>query len=274
MHSDKIIVKKYSSYTTSKISIRAKNLSVLLLVCLSMAGCMEATSLGKEPADHVIITGTPTWSNGIGQLMQLKCAGCHQVPRLVSSPQNVTTDLDLRFEKTFGAIRAAEDIAAQITLGVLQHDIVYGNGSYTNAGLNITIRKMPLQFATPLYADEITALQTWAGNVVIAEQANTSPTLSGESPMTSADGELLYKRHCQSCHGVYGAGGVVKWPLRGYSVNGGPAFAKSILSISPKYPMNTWPVLVQFANYCTLSGAPTTCSGTQLEAIAKFLAQF
>ena len=255
----------------------------MLLICLVMVGCMDATTLGREPADHVIITGTPTWNNGIGQLMKLKCAGCHQVPRLAISPQNVPVDLDLRYENTYGAIRAAEDIAAQISLGVLQHDLVYDNGSYTNAELNITIRKMPLQFATQLYADEITALQTWAGNIVIAEQANNSPPLSGANPMTSADGELLYKRHCQSCHGVYGAGGVVKWPLSGYTVNGGPTFANAILSTSPKYPMNTWPVLVQFANLCNLSVAPLpgglpppppSCNGKQLDAIAAFLAQF
>ena len=232
------------------------------MLCITMAGCMDAATLGKEPAEHIVITGTPTWSNGIGLLMQVKCAGCHQVPRLASSPQNVTTDLDLRYEKNSGVIRSAEDIAAQISLDILQHDISYGNG---NTGLNVTIRKMPLQFATPLYSDEISALKVWAGNVITAEQTNTSP-------VTVADGELLYKRHCQSCHGVYGGGGLVKKSLTGYTVSDGPTFAISILS--PAYPMNTWPVLLRFANLCTLTGSPTTCSGTQLDAIAAYLAQF
>ena len=246
------------------------------LVFLMLAGCNNATTLGQEPADHVVISGTPTWSNGIGQLVTLKCAVCHQVPRLALSPQNVPVDLDLRYEKTFGAIRGAEDVASQISLGVLQHSLVYDDGTYTNVGLNVTIQQMPLNFATPLYADEITALQTWAGNVLAAEVSNppTSPILSGANPMTAADGELLYKRNCQSCHGIYGAGGQVNWPLRGYTASGGPAFAKAILSTAPKYPMNDRPELVTFANLCTPAGAPTTCNGTQLDAIAAFLAQF
>jgi len=45
-------------------------------------------------------------------------------------------------------------------------------------------------------------------------------------------------------------------------------------STAPQYPMNTWPELVQMANLCTPAGAPTTCNGTQLDAIAAFLAQF
>lgn len=245
-----------------------------LLASLPLAACMDASTLGQEPADHVVITGIPTWSNGIRQLIDIKCVMCHQVPRLASSPQNVPADLDLRFEKSFGAIRAAEDIAAQLALGIARHDLVYDDGSYTNAGLKVTIRRMPLQFATPLYADEITALETWAGGVVAAQAIYTSPTLSGVIPMTAGDGELLYKRYCQGCHGVYGDGGPVQWPLRGYTAGGGPAFARAILSTNPVYPMNGWPVLVQLADQCTPVGAPTSCGGTQLDAIAAFLARF
>jgi len=234
---------------------------------------MDASTLGQEPADHVIITGTPTWSNGIGQLVNLKCAICHQAPRLPSSPGNVPADMDLRFESTYGAIRAAEDIAAPISLGVLRHALVYDDGGYTKP-INITIDAMPLPFATPLYADEITALESWAGNVVAAQAAYTSPTLTGANPMTAADGEVLYKRYCQGCHGVYGAGGPVQWPLQGYTATAGPSFARAILSTNPKFPMNGWPVLVQLANLCTPVGAPTTCNGTQLDAVAAFLAKF
>lgn len=251
-----------------------------LLAGLALGGCMKASTLGQEAPTHVVITGTPTWSNGIGELVNLKCAICHQVPRLALSPQNVPVDLDLRYEKTFGAIRAAEDVAAQISLGVLQHSLVYDNGTYTQP-VNITIPQMPLLFATPLYPDEIAALQTWASGVIAAESAvpPTSPILSGASPMTAADGELLYKRNCQSCHGVYGAGGLVQRSLQGSvrgftATTGGPYFAGYILNTNPAYPMHTWPLLVQFANLCTPLGAPTTCSGTQLDAIAAFLAQF
>ena len=243
------------------------------LACLPLAACMDAETLGAAPASRVVISGTPTWSSGIGELLNLKCAVCHQVPRLPSSPDNVPPDLDLRFEKTYGAIRAAEDIAAQISLGTLRHEIVYDDGTYSRP-VKVTIRTMPLPFATPLYTDEITALETWAGNVLAAQSAYTSPALSGANPMTAADGELLYKRYCQACHGADGSGPPVQWPLRGYTAGGGPAFARAILSTNPKLPMNSWPVLVQLANLCTPVGTPTTCNGTQLDAIATYLAQF
>lgn len=237
-------------------------------VLLVLYGCMDASTHGGDAPDHVVISGTPTWSNGIGRLMAAKCAVCHQVPRLPSSPQNVPADLDLRYETGYGNIRAGDDIVAQIKLGVLRHTIEYKAGS-------VTISTMPLPFGTPLYEDEKTALETWADNVVTAEAANTSPVLSGTIPMTAADGALLYKRHCQSCHGMYGAGGLVQWPLRyGSGANVGALFATKILSTNPVYPMNGWPVLVQFANQCTPSGAPTSCNGKQLDAIAAYLGQF
>src|SRR5712691_9503731 len=106
---------RISARFSARAGIRASAWAVLL-ACLALGGCMDASTLGQEPADHVIITGTPTWSNGIGQLVNLKCAICHQAPRLPSSPGNVPADMDLRFESTYGAIRAAEDIAAPISL--------------------------------------------------------------------------------------------------------------------------------------------------------------
>jgi mono/diheme cytochrome c family protein len=267
-------IRRTSNSFGGRINTRSAALAVLL-ASLALGGCMKASSLGQEAPAHVVITGTPTWSNGIEQLVSLKCAICHQVPRLALSPQNVPADLDLRFEKSFGAIRAAEDVAAQISLGVLQHSLVYDNGTYVNTGVNVTIRQMPLNFATPLYTDEIAALQTWANSVITAETAipPTSPVLSGANPMTAADGELLYKRNCQSCHGAYGAGGPVQWSLQG-SVRGYTGSQLANIILSPTFPMNTWPALVTFANLCTPAGAPTTCNGTQLDAIAAFLAQF
>jgi mono/diheme cytochrome c family protein len=221
---------------------------------------MGADTRGSEAPDHVLISGTPTWSNGIGQLVTSKCAVCHQVPRLPSSPSNVPAYLDLRYEKTSGAIRAAEDIVAPISLGILHHTLNYG------VSTNIPVQAMPLSYSTPLYADEISALESWAAGVIVAEQNNASPAPSGN---LVADGELLFKRHCQGCHGMYGTGGLANRSLRGRGVNAGPAFATAILSTA--YPMNGWPVLLQFANACTLTGTPT-CNANQLDAIAAYLA--
>ena len=218
------------------------------LVLLILSACMDASTLGGDAPDHVVISGTPTWSNGIGQLMLTKCAVCHQVPRLPTSPQKVPADLDLRYETTSGDIRAGEDIAAQIKLGVLRHTLDYRPGV-------IIISAMPPPFGTPLYADERAALETWADNVLSGNTVN--------------DGALLYKRHCQSCHGMYGAGGLVQRPIQKVS---GVYIANTILT--PSYRMNSWPVLAQFANQCTPTGALTTCNGTRLDKISAYLAQF
>lgn len=240
---------------------------------LLLGACSDATTLGGEAADRVAVGSPPTWSNGIGQLLERKCAVCHQVPRLASSPAATPADLDLRYEKSFGAIRAAEDIAGPISLGGLRHGLIYSDGSYSRP-LTVDIGAMPPDFATPLYADEVAALETWAGGVIAAQAAYTSPELYGTAPLGAADGELLYKRYCQGCHGVYGEGGPVRWPLRGYGAAAGPGFARAIRSVAPRYPMNSWPTLLQLANRCTPEGAPTTCNGTQLDAIAAFLARF
>lgn len=232
---------------------------LIVAVCLMLTACMGADTRGNEAADHIVISGTPTWENGIGQLMASKCAVCHQVPRLPSSPVNVPADLDLRYEITSGAIRAAEDIAAPITLGILQHALNYGTS------MPIPVQAMPLAYSTPLYAVEKTALETWASNVIAADQANTAPIVD-----LVAEGALLYKRHCQGCHGLYGTGGLAKKSLRNYGTGAGPTFAIAILSTS--YPMNGWPVLLQFANACTSTVTPTTCNGKQLDAIAAYLA--
>ena len=222
---------------------------IAFAISLTLASCMDASTLGAQAPDHVVINGTPSWDNGIKQLMNTKCATCHQVPRLLSSPQNVPTDLDLRYETTSGAIRAGEDIAAQIKLGILKHGIVYKPGV-------VTVSTMPLSFGTPLYTDEITAMETWANDVVAKSTS-------------IADGALLYKRHCQACHGMYGAGGLVQRSVIGRS---GGSIANAILNTSN--PMNKWPELLQLANECKPTVATSTCiADTTLSKIETYLKQ-
>lgn len=236
--------------------------TLILLGMVALTGCSNADTRGNEAADHVIISGTPTWGNGIAQLMSTKCVACHQVPRLPSSPNNVPTDLDLRFETSSGTIRAAEDIAAPLVLGILQHGLNYGQ---TLAP--VPVQTMPLSYSTPLYADEITALESWAATIITAKLASAPAVPTG---IPVADGEVLYKRHCQGCHGMYGTGGPVSRSLRTYNANSGPVFANAIRSTA--YPMNGWPPLLQFANACTPTGVATSCNGNQLDAIAAYLA--
>ena len=223
---------------------------LIVSIGLLLTGCMGADTRGSEAPDHIVISGTPTWTNGIGELVNKKCAVCHQVPRLPSSPTNVPADLDLRYETTAGSLRAAADIAAPISLGILHHSL--------NFGLNtpVNIQTMPLAYSTPLYADETIALETWAANILAQGSTSPAPT----------DGPLLYKRHCQGCHGMYGAGGVVNRTLRGYTGTG-LTIATYILTSSATHPMHNWPLLMQFATACN-----TNCSSNQLASIAAYLA--
>lgn len=137
---------------------QAKNtLAVAAAVVLSLlllAGCLEADTLGQEPFDEIVIAGTPTWSNGVGELMQLKCAVCHSVPPGSVSPATTPADLDLNVHLPYGSVRGAVDIRVPfLAAGILRA----GGGSSDRP-------QMPLIYATPLTAAEINALEAWDGS--------------------------------------------------------------------------------------------------------------
>lgn len=125
---------------------------VLLLLAGALGGCSEADTLGEEPVDEVTITGTPTWANGVGTLMSLKCGLCHRVPAGPFSPANIPPDLDLNFPAAPGpGIRGADAVLSFLQGGILRQP-TFG------------VRRMPLVYATPLTAGEITALESWAAS--------------------------------------------------------------------------------------------------------------
>ena len=125
---------------------------VVLLLAGALGGCSEADTLGDEPVDEVTFTGTPTWANGVGALMSLKCGVCHRVPAGPLSPANIPRDLDLNFPTAPGpGIRGANAILSFILGGILRQP-TFG------------VRRMPLDYATPLTAGEITALESWAAS--------------------------------------------------------------------------------------------------------------
>ena len=122
----------------------------LLWITVGLGGCLDADTLGGEQVDEVIISGTPIWSNGIGELMQLKCGTCHRVPAGALSPATIPADLDLNLHTSpSSGIRGAQNIVTFIKEGILR-----GSAGGT--------RKMPLDYATPLTDQEISALQEWA----------------------------------------------------------------------------------------------------------------
>ena len=130
---------------------------MLALVALSMAllgGCIDATTLGDQPPTEVQVGSPPTWTNGVSALMGLKCAVCHQLPLAPVSPNNTPTYFDLRFwDISPSGITGALVILPFLEpgVGILRMDVP-------------PVRKMPLDFATPLTAQEINALETWATN--------------------------------------------------------------------------------------------------------------
>lgn len=122
----------------------------LLWSTVGLGGCLDADTLGGEQVDEVTISGTPTWSNGVGELMQLKCGTCHQVPAGTLSPATVPANLDLNVHTSpSSGVRGARDIVAPIDAGIL-------------AGPTGGTRRMPLDYATPLTDQEIGALEAWA----------------------------------------------------------------------------------------------------------------
>ena len=133
--------------------IKICGLFVLGFTMLLMS-CSEADTLGDEPPDEIVIEGTPTWENGIGELVEMKCASCHQVPASSYTPEGTPLDLDLRYYKP-SVGRGADSLRFWIgdneTEGILEKQL---------GG----IRKMPLEYATPLTDREISYLKIWANN--------------------------------------------------------------------------------------------------------------
>ena len=114
-------------------------------------GCLEADTLGGAPPDEVIVGDPPSWDNGIGQLMLLKCGVCHQVPRPAVSPNNVPDFFDLtrQFSNSAG-VEGAVSIIPSIQAGVLRGELEF-------------VPQMPLEQATPLTENERLALENWDG---------------------------------------------------------------------------------------------------------------
>ncbi len=124
----------------------------LLAGALLLAGCSNADTLGGEAPDETLISGAPTWNNGVQEIMTSKCATCHVVPASDYTPAGTPSKLDLSVYAGDNVTRfGANTLGAWISGGILERDM----GS---------IRKMPLAYATPLTSGEISALETWATN--------------------------------------------------------------------------------------------------------------
>lgn len=129
----------------------------LIIGCLCLPllmGCSEADTLGNEPPDEVIISGIPTWDDGIRQLVVLKCANCHTIPLTDFSPNNTPTHLDLSMYETnlTTGIQGADTLKSWIDLGILDGPVVVGDK---------TVSQMPLDYSLQLTAREKEYLKDW-----------------------------------------------------------------------------------------------------------------
>jgi len=191
----------------SKYSILFAVMAALLLL-----RCSDADTLGDEPPVEVTISGAPTWDNGIGQLVQLKCATCHAVPLPAIAPDVIVTDMDLNYYPTRVvngvAVRGGDSIGRWIAEGILDHPVeVFDSTSDP--------RRMPLEYATPVTANEKGYLMAWS--------ENGSP-LDGSAAPAPGDAEAgrpFFNGVCAICHGFQGEGiieeGNGKWrgpPIR------------------------------------------------------------
>ena len=119
---------------------------LIILGALALAGCLEADTRGGEEPDEVVIQGTPTWDNGIGELLQLKCGVCHSVPPNKISPEGIPQTFDLNVQTTRSdGVLGAQDILTSIQFVVAE-------------GI------MPKEQATPLTDGEKSAIQAWDGS--------------------------------------------------------------------------------------------------------------
>jgi len=220
-------------YTAAQVRAAVLVGALAALLLPALGGCLQSTTLGNQPPDVVQVGSPPTWQNGVQQLMALKCAVCHTVPRPASAPDNVPTDLDLTQLNLNGTILGAQDVALAIQAGILQQAV-------------FPAPQMPLPFATPLVASERTALETWAAG-------EEPPALTG----ATTDGIEQYAYYCQICHGVHGQGA----PSLGVPEIQGLTVAQLASAIMNIQQMQAWPGLA----------ALTTAPQTQLTDIAAYL---
>jgi mono/diheme cytochrome c family protein len=170
---------------------------LVAMAALLLQGCSDADTLGGEPPVEVTIAGEPTWDNGIGQLVQLKCATCHAIPLPPIAPDVTVTDMDLNYYPTRVvngvAVRGGDSIGRWIAEGILDHPVQIFDATADP-------RKMPLDYATPVTATEKGYLLAWS--------EKGSP-LDGASPPALGDAEAgrpFFNGTCAVCHGFQGEG--------------------------------------------------------------------
>lgn len=206
---------------------------LLLIGCLLlvMNACSDADTLGDEPPVEVPVSGTPTFANGIAELLDLKCGYCHAYPLPDLAPNNIIDDLDLTVyaTRTEGGkvIRGADAIGRFLQDGILDHAVNLYTDTRVFPPEPIDMRQMPLDYGTPVTDAEKQALMAWA----------TSGSPLDDQPITldgDADAGLLLWGNCNSCHGFFADGNAVDDRLAG------PALTHETTTIAKIKSMWLW----------------------------------
>ncbi len=166
-------------------------------MCLvfSVISCSDADTLADEPPPEVVISGTPTYSNGVGELLALKCGYCHVFPAGDLSPDNVP-DMDLNLYETRRVgevnVAGADSLGRWIHEGILDHAV-------DKFKLIASPRRMPLDYGTQLTNREKDALEAWSD--LATPRGDEVPPAAGNLQA----GAEIYPA-CGSCHGDEGGG--------------------------------------------------------------------
>ncbi len=176
---------------------------LLLVLGLFMEACSNADTLADEPPVEVTITGEPTYQNGIGELLELKCGYCHAIPLPPTAPNNIVPDLDLTTYATHlqgnQVIRGADAIGRFIKDGLFEHEVNLYTDSRVNPVDPIDVRRMPLDYGTQLTNAEKNALRDWA-------EAGLPETANVVNPSGNAAAGAEDWGYCNYCHGLDGKG--------------------------------------------------------------------
>ncbi|CAM2067167.1 Cytochrome c domain-containing protein [Sulfidibacter corallicola] len=185
-----------------------------LIVALATVACSEADTLGEDPPVEIVIQGEPTWENGIGELVTLKCGYCHAYPKPEVAPNDIVTDLDLTVYDTAivdgTVIRGADAIGRWIYEGILDQPVTFFDDTSMP-------RQMPLDYGTQVTEREKAYLEAWSD---AGAPRNDQPDPDDGDP---ENGGQLYVRGCDACH-LFG---------EGFEIDGlviGPAMRRDAIS--------------------------------------------
>lgn len=181
----------------------------ILLSLGFLTRCSEADTLADEPPQEVVIQGEPTWENGMGELISLKCGYCHAHPKPDIAPDNIVRDMDLNVYETRivdgDVIRGADAIGRWIYDGILDNEVALYDPQNP-------VRSMPLDYGTPVTEREKAYFEQWSNNGSKRNQ-NPEPT-QGDSE----EGADIWFDECVECHDIGGGvtidGVVIGPPIR------------------------------------------------------------